>query len=307
MEEKQKTIKELDDVIFELMIENALEDDVCDKEAEEASEIKERITYGIVSIEDSLEAIRDQRDDSVILETSVRQDNSPHGSAAGQNSPAESVKSLVRFNSQESLHSVASSANSMRNITRKVKLPQLELKKFSGKTAEWQEFWDGYKSAVHDDNDLAKVDKFKYLRSYLEEPAKSVVTGFALNDASCDEAVELLFKRYAKPGFIKGAHINKLLFLEPVFKETSVERLRALRDQIETHFRALEAQGVDKDSYSTVVVPAVMEKIPQSQHDSTVRYNMIRFSGKDPWNGTLGTCWKHWKRSSKYWKDMSQS
>ena len=282
LKEKQKTIKELDDVIFELMIENALEDDVCEKEAEEASEIKERITYGIVSIEDSLEAIRDGRGGSVILETSMRQDNSPHGSVTGQNnSPAESVKSLSRFDSQESLNSVASSANSMRNRTRKVKLPQLELKKFSGKTAEWQEFWDGYKSAVHDDNDLAKVDKFKYLRSYLEEPAKSVVTGFALTDANYDEAVDLLFKRYAKPGFIKRAHINKLLFLDPVFKETSVERLRALRDQIETHFRALEAQGVDKDSYSTVVVPAVMEKIPQS-----TRYNMIRFSGKDhmEWN-----------------------
>lgn len=202
-------------------------------------------------------------------------------SAAQNNSQPGSVRSLLRSNLQESLSSVASSAHSMQNSTRKVKLPQLELKKFSGKTAEWQEFWDGYKSAVHDDDDLAKVDKFKYLRRYLEEPAMSVVTGFALTDANYDEAVNLLFKRYAKPGFIKRAHINKLLFLDPVYKETSVDRLHTLRDQIETHFRALEAQGVDKDSYSTVVVPAVMEKIPQS-----LRYNMIRFAGTDhmEWN-----------------------
>ena len=294
LKEKQKTIKKLDNVIFELMIKNALEDDVCDKEAEEDSEIKERITYGIVSVKDSIEAIRDQRDGSVILETSVRQDNSLHGSQAGQNSPAESGKSLARFNSQESLHSVASSANSMRNTTRKVKLPQLELKTFSGKTAEWQDFWDGYKSAVHDDNDLAKVNKFKYLRSYLEEPAKSVVTGFALTDANYDKAVKLLFKRYAKPGFIKRGHINKLLFLDPVFKETSVERLHAPRDQIETHFRSLEAQGVDKDSYSTVVVPAVMEKIPQS-----TRYNIIQFSGKDHMEWNVGDLLEALEKSSR--------
>jgi len=234
LKEKQKTIKELDDVIFELMIENAFEDDVCDKEAEEASEIRERITYGIVSIEDSLEVIREQRKSSVI---------SGDRNATGEiNSPPESVKSISRFDSQESLNSVASSANSMQNITRKVKLPQLELNMFSGKMDEWHEFWDGYKSAVHDDNDLAKVDKFKYLRSYIEEPAKSVVTGFALTDANYEEAVDLLFKRYAKPGFIKRSHINKLLFLGPVFKETSVDRLLALRDQIETYFRALEAK-----------------------------------------------------------------
>ena len=59
-----------------------------------------------------------------------------------------------------------------------------------------------------------------------------------------------------------------------------MERLHNLRDQIETHFCALEAQYVDKESYSTVVVPVLMDKIPQS-----IRHNMIRF-GEDhmKWN-----------------------
>ena len=153
-----------------------------------------------------------------------------------------------------------------------MKLPKLELKKFSGKIAEWAEFWDGFKSAVHDDPDLAKIDKFKYLRCYLEEPAKSVVTGFSMTEADYDAAVNLLTKRYAKPGVIKRAHMTELINLAPVFSESSVERLRHLRDQIETHFRSLEAQGVEKESYSSVVVPVLMEKIPQS-----LRNNMIRF------------------------------
>ena len=69
---------------------------------------------------------------------------------------------------------------------RRVKLPKLELKKFSGNIAELQEFWDGFKSAVHDGVKLAIVDKVKYLRSNLEEPAKSMVTGFALTDTDYD-------------------------------------------------------------------------------------------------------------------------
>ena len=51
-----------------------------------------------------------------------------------------------------------------------------------------------------------------------------------------------------------------------------MERLRHLRDQIETHFRSLEAQGVEKESYSSVVGPVLMEKVPQS-----LRNNMIQF------------------------------
>ncbi len=63
---------------------------------------------------------------------------------------------------------------------RRVNLPKLEMKKFSGKISEWQEFWDGFKCAIYDDVQLANVDKFEYLKSYLEEPVRSVVTGFPL-------------------------------------------------------------------------------------------------------------------------------
>ena len=148
----------------------------------------------------------------------------------------------------------------------------MELKKFNGKISDWQEFWDGFKSAIDDDDEMANVDKFKYLRSFLEEPAKSVVAGLSLTDANYTSAIELLHKRFAKPSVIKRAHINELINLSPVYNEKSVGRLRALHDQIETHFRGLEALGVDKESYSSVVVPVLMEKIPE-----TMRYSMIRF------------------------------
>ena len=107
-----------------------------------------------------------------------------------------------------------------------------------------------------------------------------MVTGFALTDRDYDSAIGLLRSRYAKPGVIKRAHINEFLNLAPVLNERSVQRLRNLRDQIETQFRAMEAQGVSKESYSSVVVPVLMGKIPEP-----LRNNMIRF-GTDhmDWN-----------------------
>ncbi|XP_065070921.1 uncharacterized protein LOC135695676 [Rhopilema esculentum] len=47
--------------------------------------------------------------------------------------------------------------------------------------------------------------------------------------------------------------------------------MRELYDTIETHFRGLEALGVDQDSYATIIVPTLMEKIPEP-----IRLNMIR-------------------------------
>ena len=263
LKEKIELLKYLDKEIFDTMIDQETDQAACDQEMEEACEIRERATYNLAILEKALKEIEVE---------STRIEAESGAEVLSQTSETQNSEYLRRSASRESLFS-GSSNLSAEFAGRRVKMPKLELKKFSGNIAEWQEFWDGFKSAVHDDVQLAKVDKFKYLRSYLEEPAKSVVTGFALTDRDYDSAIDLLRSRYAKPGVIKRAHINELINLAPVFNEKSVQRLRNLRDQIETHFRAMEAQGVSKESYSSVVVPVLMGKIPE-----TLRNNMIRFA-----------------------------
>ena len=119
------------------------------------------------------------------------------------------------------------------------------------------------------------MDKFKHLQSFLLEPAKSVIAGMPLTDASYNTAIEMLKKRFGKPEEIQRAHINHLLHLPPVFNNKRVNRLRTLHEQIETHFLGLEAFGVDKITYSSIVVPELMENIHES-----IRCNMIRGSEK---------------------------
>ena len=136
----------------------------------------------------------------------------------------------------------------------------------------WQEFWDSFKSAIHDSPWLAKVDKFKYLRSYLDEPAKKVIGGLSLTDADYDSAVQILKNRYARPAQIKRAHMSQLINLPAVYNEKNITKLQQLHDDIETNFRSLEALGVDHDSYSSIIVPTLLEKIPES-----IRLAMFRF------------------------------
>ena len=118
-----------------------------------------------------------------------------------------------------------------------VKLPKLELRKFNGKIHEWQEFWDGFCSAIHKNDKLANVNKFKYLKSYLEEPARSVITGMPITDGEYATAIELLKRRYARPLVIERTHFNEVTSLSLVFSKQNVARLRAFHNQIKTYFR----------------------------------------------------------------------
>ena len=72
------------------------------------------------------------------------------------------------------------------------------MKKFNGKIQEWQSFWDSFRSSIHENEGMSKVDKFIYLNSLLKDQAGAAVQGFALTEANYDAAIELLQERYGK-------------------------------------------------------------------------------------------------------------
>ena len=146
----------------------------------------------------------------------------------------------------------------------------------------WEEFWAAFESAIHENEDLAEVDKLKYIRGCLEGAVKSVIAGVPMTNAGYDTAGDLLKKRYAQPSVFQCAHINNLMNVTPVFSERHINRSRALHDEIETHFRGLEALGVDQKTYSSIIVPSLMEKIPDN-----VRISMIRAGKRNHLTWTL--------------------
>eukprot|EP00795_Rhopilema_esculentum_P008170 gene8170-biopygen9285 len=245
LDEKFEVLEKLDDEILGLVSEIDEDGLGCLQEISEAGEMKEKINLALLKLK------------SLVKNEKQLESQKPN---------------LTRHGSEESVYSVESSASS---ATRKVraKLPKLELKKFSGRPQDWQEFWDSYKSAVYENEEISKIDKFSYLKHYLEEPAKKVIAGLALTEKNYDVAVDLLEQRFARPTTIKRAHINELLNLDAVFNEKHVKKMRELYDTIETHHRGLKALGVDETSYSNIVVPVLMDKVPEA-----VRLNMIRGS-----------------------------
>eukprot|EP00794_Sanderia_malayensis_P019297 gene19297-biopygen16177 len=141
LEEKRVELKDLDNQILELLLENYEEEyeELAEGEIEDSNEYKEKIACTIMSIKEALQNTNLRRSES---EESL-------------------ISRLQRSNSRESLASQSSNGSSQAKYVN-VKLPKLELKKFNGKIHEWQEFWDGFCSAIHDNDHLANVDKFKF-------------------------------------------------------------------------------------------------------------------------------------------------
>ena len=120
-------LKQLDKDIFEGLVENDAEDDVCEKEVLDASDINERVTYCLICLEEPFKAEK----------ASEKQGDLSGSSSKGNlNSVATSIADSVA-GSEASNGSNASSTNRRRV---KARLPKLELSKFNGKVSEWQEF-----------------------------------------------------------------------------------------------------------------------------------------------------------------------
>ena len=101
------------------------------------------------------------------------------------------------------------------------------------------------------------------MRHLVEEPARKVISEFRQTEKDYESALECLKDRHAMPEVIKRAHINEMA-ATPTVQEDDVIVLRAAYDRIETHCRALEATGVGMETYSSIVVPLIMEKFQRT-------------------------------------------
>ena len=143
----------------------------------------------------------------------------------------------------------------------KPRLPKLLLPKFKGDVKHWTAFWDSFQSAVHNNDDIPKVDKFNYLNSLLEGAAFKTIQGLTLSEANYDAAVSMLKERFGNPQQIISAHMEGLLKVANCTGDRPTS-LRAVYDKIMVHIRGLEALGVTAEQYGSLLIPVIMTKFP---------------------------------------------
>lgn len=155
-----------------------------------------------------------------------------------------------------------------------LKLPKLDLPKFSGDVLKWQEFWECFQASV-DTSDMPDVSKFTYLRSLLLGEASQCIAGLPLTAANYVAACDLLKARFGKKEVIVFSHIQQLLSISPP-ASCDVHALRLLQDKLLIHVRSLEALDVTGEQYGVMLVPIILERLP-----SAIRLEWSRESGKE--------------------------
>ena len=98
--------------------------------------------------------------------------------------------------SNQNAPSAASAVSESRQTS--IRLPKIELPRYSGDYTEWLTFWQHFSSHGHTNEEIPIISKFTYLIGLLDGEAKEVIKGYAHTEANYQLAVNSLKDRYGR-------------------------------------------------------------------------------------------------------------
>ncbi|XP_060557734.1 uncharacterized protein LOC132718123 [Ruditapes philippinarum] len=99
--------------------------------------------------------------------------------------------------------------------TNTVKLPKLDMISFSGNRLQWTEFWDSFRSAIHENDKLSPIDKINYLKGKLVGEARSAIAGLTLSHENYDIAIHIIRERFGDLQDIIDLHYKGIVNILP--------------------------------------------------------------------------------------------
>lgn len=147
-----------------------------------------------------------------------------------------------------------------RTSTRGIKLPTIQIPKFSGQYEEWLEFHDLFVSLIHEHKAISDIQKFHYLRASLEGAAAQVIKSLEFSARNYQIAWDLLCDRFDNKRILIQNHIQALFALEQNKKE-SYQSIRKIIDTFTKNLRALETLGEPTTSWDTLIIYIMSTKL----------------------------------------------
>lgn len=141
-----------------------------------------------------------------------------------------------------------------------VRLPKLDLQKFSGDLMTWTSFINLFDTTIHRNASLSAVMKFQYLLSVLSGEPLSLVKGLNLTSANYLIAYELLRDRYHNTRRLQTLHLNQLLDL-PQISSSSIKGLRLFVNQYTEHSQALKALNCDIGEHNPLLSALILRRM----------------------------------------------
>lgn len=171
-----------------------------------------------------------------------------------------------------------------------VRLPRLELPTFRGDFSSWMVFFNVFSTTILENTKISDVQKFQYLITSLQGPALTVVSQLPLTAPNFKIAWELLCKRFHNKRRLASIHLNKIVDL-PNVPKNSLNCLRQFLSSYHENVQALKALGYDLQSESPLLVTILLRKIDvtlrkkfedsRTDHDLPATGDLINFLEED--------------------------
>ena len=132
---------------------------------------------------------------------------------------------------------------------------------FSGNYLDCISFYDRFKGAVTDNDQLTNSLRLQYLKSAVKGEASEMLTSITVTDDNFDVAMEISQNRYDNRRLILRAHIHEIVSYRPVSHKNTRE-LRKLVDTMEEHRLSLRNVGQPVEHQDPFFVYLIAEKLP---------------------------------------------
>ena len=105
------------------------------------------------------------------------------------------------------------------------------------------------------------------MNSFLCDSVNATIGSLSLTSENYHQAIEMLHERYANSQILISVHMQKFVLLPSVKNRQDVAGLRKLFDQVESSVRNLKSLKVETNSYGSLLVPLLNEKLPNDMRE----------------------------------------
>ncbi|UYV76701.1 hypothetical protein LAZ67_14001825 [Cordylochernes scorpioides] len=141
---------------------------------------------------------------------------------------------------------------------RAVKLPKIELKKFTGEIKDWLGWWSQF-NKMHVNPTLEDSDKFHYLVQSMSPGtrASKLVDSYTLNAENYPKVIETLTERFGRPELLQQIYVRDIIRLIIDCSTKQQLKVTSFYDELVTHLRALKSLKIEARQMYLFIFPMI--------------------------------------------------
>lgn len=137
---------------------------------------------------------------------------------------------------------------------------QIKLPKFDGKIDSFFEFKNTFESLINQNNSIASIQKFHYLKASLCGDALKIIQAIDFTAENYSLAWSLICERFNNKRLLNQNHLKAIFEAEIIIKE-SAKSLRGLIDTVFKHLRILKTLGQPIKEWDSIIIYIVTSKL----------------------------------------------